>query len=104
MSASVWQAAPVHKPGIGAVIAAVLLPPLGIFLARGIGPLFWFGVLATILFWVPGIVFALMALFRPDLLGRLNRLACATGGGDGLSPALPDAPGAEPRGRSGGGG
>lgn len=53
-----------------AIIAAILLPPLGIFLARGIGPAFWIGTLLTILAWVPGIVFALVILFQPRLLAR----------------------------------
>ncbi len=55
-------------PSAAAVIAAILLPPLGIFLARGIGPAFWIGTLLTILFWVPGMLFALAAVLRPTLL------------------------------------
>jgi len=58
------------RPGLGAVVAAILLPPLGIFLARGLGPEFWIGTLLTILFWVPGIVFALAIVLRPHLLAR----------------------------------
>ena len=54
-----------------AIVAALLLPPLGIFLARGIGPVFWIGTLLTILFWVPGIVFALAVVLKPDLLARV---------------------------------
>jgi uncharacterized membrane protein YqaE (UPF0057 family) len=46
------------QPGVAAVIAAILLPPLGIFLARGLGPEFWIGTLLTILFWIPGILFS----------------------------------------------
>ena len=53
------------KPSIGAIIAAVLLPPLAVYLARGIGPTFWIGVLLTIFWWVPGVVFALVTLFAP---------------------------------------
>lgn len=60
----------VARPGIGAIVAALLLPPLGIFLARGLGPAFWIGTLLTLLAWVPGIVFALVTLFRPRLLAR----------------------------------
>jgi uncharacterized membrane protein YqaE (UPF0057 family) len=58
------------RPGVGAAIAAVLLPPLGIFLARGLGPEFWIGTLLTILFWVPGLLFALAVVLRPDLFAR----------------------------------
>ena len=57
-------------PGAGAIITALLLPPLAVFLARGFGPAFWLGLALTVLFFVPGIVFALVALFRPSLLPR----------------------------------
>ena len=58
------------RPGVAAVIAAILLPPLGIFLARGLGLEFWIGTLLTILFWVPGIIFALIVVLRPTLFAR----------------------------------
>jgi len=58
------------RPGVAAVIAAILLPPLGIFLARGLGPAFWIGTVLTVLFWVPGILFALAVVLRPDFLPR----------------------------------
>ena len=41
------------------IIAAVLLPPLGVFLARGIGTDFWINLVLTILMWVPGVLHAL---------------------------------------------
>jgi len=59
-----------RDPGVAAMIAAILLPPLGIFLARGMGPEFWIGTLLTILFWVPGILFALAVVLRPTLFAR----------------------------------
>jgi uncharacterized membrane protein YqaE (UPF0057 family) len=43
----------------GAVVGAVLLPPLGVFLDRGIGRDFWIAAGLTCLAWVPGVVFAL---------------------------------------------
>jgi uncharacterized membrane protein YqaE (UPF0057 family) len=58
------------QPSVAAVIAAILLPPLGIFLARGLGPEFWIGTLLTILFWIPGILFALIVVLRPTLFAR----------------------------------
>ncbi|MBW8745395.1 MAG: YqaE/Pmp3 family membrane protein [Sphingomonas sp.] len=58
------------RPGVASVVAAILLPPLGIFLARGLGPEFWVGTLLTILFWVPGIIFALTVVLRPTLFAR----------------------------------
>jgi uncharacterized membrane protein YqaE (UPF0057 family) len=55
------------RPGIGVIIAAILLPPLGIFLARGLGPQFWIGTLLTLIGWLPGVIFALVAILRPRL-------------------------------------
>lgn len=60
----------IGRPGAGAIVAAVLLPPLGTFLGRGLGRDFWIDVALTLIGWVPGVVFALVALLRPDLLGR----------------------------------
>ena len=51
--------------GPGTIIAAILLPPMGIFLARGLGPEFWIGALLTLLGWIPGMAFALFVLLRP---------------------------------------
>ena len=61
---------PREGASVGVIVAAVLLPPLGIFLARGLGTDFWIGTLLTIFGWLPGIVFALVAIFRPGLLHR----------------------------------
>lgn len=58
------------RPSAAAIVAAILLPPLGIFLTRGLGPEFWVGTLLTLTFWVPGIVFALAMVLRPTLLAR----------------------------------
>ena len=55
---------------VGVIIAAVLLPPLGIFLARGLGADFWIGCVLTIVGWLPGVIFALIAILRPGLLHR----------------------------------
>lgn len=52
------------RPPIGTMAAAVLLPPLGIFLARGLGADFWVGTLLTAVGWIPGVIFALVTLFR----------------------------------------
>jgi len=59
-----------ERAGAAAVIAAILLPPLGIFLSRGLGVEFWIGTLLTILFWLPGIAFALAVVLRPNLFAR----------------------------------
>lgn len=42
-----------------AIVGAVLLPPLGVFLERGIGRDFWIAVALTCLAWLPGVAFAL---------------------------------------------
>jgi len=61
------------RPSPLAIVAAIFLPPLGVFLARGLGPTFWVSVALTFFFFVPGMIFALVALLRPDLLpGRLQ--------------------------------
>jgi uncharacterized membrane protein YqaE (UPF0057 family) len=48
-----------------AIIAAILLPPLGVFLARGITPAFWINVALTCLGFVPGVIHALIVVLRP---------------------------------------
>ena len=64
------MSAAVARPGVAAIVAAVLLPPLGVFLARGLDRFFWIDVVLTVVGWVPGVVFALVLLLRPDLLAR----------------------------------
>lgn len=51
-----------------AILAAVLLPPLGVYLVRGLGPSFWICLLLTVIGIVPGMVFALVTVLRPDLI------------------------------------
>lgn len=41
------------------LLAAVGVPPLGVFLARGIGGAFWLSCLLTLLAWLPGAAYAL---------------------------------------------
>lgn len=45
------------------VILAILLPPLAVFLVRGIGGAFWLDLLLTIFFWLPGMIYALIVIF-----------------------------------------
>lgn len=47
-----------------AIVAAVLLPPLGIFIGEGATRNFWIGLVLTFFLWVPGILFALYILLR----------------------------------------
>ena len=46
------------------VVLAVLLPPLGIFLHKGLGKHFWINVLLTLLGYIPGLVHAVWILAR----------------------------------------
>jgi len=45
------------------VILAILLPPLSVFLARGLGTEFWIDLILTLLFWLPGMIYALLIAF-----------------------------------------
>jgi uncharacterized membrane protein YqaE (UPF0057 family) len=44
---------------------AILLPPLALFLTRGITPAFWLSILLTLMGYVPGMIFALLAILFP---------------------------------------
>jgi uncharacterized membrane protein YqaE (UPF0057 family) len=45
------------------IALCILLPPLAVFLLHGISNQFWISVLLTIVFWVPGIIYALYLTF-----------------------------------------
>jgi uncharacterized membrane protein YqaE (UPF0057 family) len=46
------------------IIAAILLPPLGVFLKVGLGGAFWLNILLTLLGFVPGMIHALWVIAR----------------------------------------
>jgi uncharacterized membrane protein YqaE (UPF0057 family) len=46
------------------LIAAVLLPPLGVFLQVGLTGQFWINILLTLLGYIPGIVHAVWIISR----------------------------------------
>jgi len=48
------------------IIAAVILPPLGVFLEVGIGKHFWINILLTLLGYIPGIVHAVYIIARRE--------------------------------------
>jgi uncharacterized membrane protein YqaE (UPF0057 family) len=50
----------------GRIVAAVLLPPLGVYLARGQGREFLISCGLTILGFLPGVVFALWTVVRDE--------------------------------------
>lgn len=50
----------------GRVAAAIFLPPLGVYLARGAGRDFGIACGLTLLAWVPGAAFALYTVLKGD--------------------------------------
>ncbi len=48
------------------VIAAILLPPLGVFLTVGFGGPFWLNILLTLLGYLPGIIHAIWIIAKYD--------------------------------------
>ena len=49
------------------VILAILLPPLAVYLHQGeINNKFWISLLLTILFWLPGVIYALIVILGAD--------------------------------------
>lgn len=46
------------------ILAAILLPPLGVFLQVGLGLHFWLNILLTLLGYLPGIVHAVWVVLR----------------------------------------
>ncbi len=52
--------APVNK--ILLVILAIFLPPLAVGLKSGIGQSFFINLILTLLFWIPGVIHALIVI------------------------------------------
>lgn len=49
------------------IILSILLPPLAIYLHEGVvNSKFWIGLLLTLLFWLPGIIYALVVVLDKD--------------------------------------
>ena len=46
------------------IVAAILLPPLGVFLQVGIGKHFWINIILTILGYIPGIIHAILVIAK----------------------------------------
>jgi len=42
------------------ILLSILLPPLAVFMKRGIGGAFFINILLTLLGWLPGIIHALI--------------------------------------------
>ena len=49
------------------VILAILLPPLAVYLHQGeINSKFWISLLLTLLFWIPGVIYALIVILGDE--------------------------------------
>ena len=49
------------------VILAILLPPLAVYLHQGeINNKFWISLILTLLFWIPGVIYALIVVLGAD--------------------------------------
>jgi uncharacterized membrane protein YqaE (UPF0057 family) len=57
-----------EKPGLGAIVCAILLPPLGVWLAEGVGMIFLISLVLTCLGYIPGMIFSLVAVLAPHVL------------------------------------
>jgi uncharacterized membrane protein YqaE (UPF0057 family) len=55
-----------------AIVLAVLLPPIGVWMVEGIGLVFLVSLILTCLAYVPGMIFSLVAVLRPDLMAGLR--------------------------------
>ncbi|SMO53348.1 Uncharacterized membrane protein YqaE, homolog of Blt101, UPF0057 family [Saccharicrinis carchari] len=47
------------------IIFAILIPPVGVALAFGIGKRFWISFILTLLGYIPGVIHALIVLSKP---------------------------------------
>lgn len=48
------------------IIAAIFLPPLGVFLTVGIGADFWINIILTLFGFLPGIIHAVWVIAKHD--------------------------------------
>lgn len=46
------------------IVLAIFVPPAGVFLAKGISAEFWIAFALTLVFFVPGLVYALTVVVR----------------------------------------
>ena len=46
------------------VIITILLPPLGVFMERGVGREFWISLVLTLFFFVPGLLYSLYVVLN----------------------------------------
>ena len=46
------------------IVISIFLPPLAVFLKKGIMPTFWINLLLTLIFFIPGVVHALWVVTK----------------------------------------
>lgn len=46
------------------IILALFLPPLAVFFKKGIMPTFWLNLLLTFIFFIPGVIHALLVVTK----------------------------------------
>lgn len=46
------------------IFAAIILPPLGVFLQVGLGKHFWINIILTLLGYIPGIIHAVWVISK----------------------------------------
>lgn len=51
-------ASPLSESDILLIILCIILPPLAVYLMDGIGTSFWLDLILTLIFWLPGVIFA----------------------------------------------
>jgi uncharacterized membrane protein YqaE (UPF0057 family) len=61
---AIYELAEVGIMTVVQIIAAILLPPLGVFLTVGIGGAFWLNILLTLLGYIPGIIHAIWIIAK----------------------------------------
>jgi uncharacterized membrane protein YqaE (UPF0057 family) len=57
----------------GQIVAALLLPPLAIFLVEGAGRSFWIGLALTCLGYLPGVAYVFIVLLRGRSTSTITR-------------------------------
>lgn len=53
-----------NTPALLLIIIAVFIPPLAVFLDRGISKEFWISLILTLIFFVPGMIYSLYVLIK----------------------------------------
>ncbi|MEG4501535.1 YqaE/Pmp3 family membrane protein [Microcoleus sp. F10-C6] len=48
------------------IVAAIFIPPLGVFLTVGLGTDFWINLVLTCFFWFPGMIHAIWIIAKHD--------------------------------------